>query len=506
MTAEAPDPITIESKAARLAIKIKRLAHTIRWRAYWLLPNALPVPYRQDKSHRIQRDRESNEQSRVPVDEELRIQVIWGAELYGPSEADALYEGLERLKWAAGSDAEGANGWVKHQRTYGRGSAWYNVGLAAERKDRSRFIMLENFASLPDNVDYIIVRLYQLTPSLTCIVIGFVLKESTSYCYEEELRRDRSSIKERHWRGWAVSTIEPDHLKQRSIDNIRTKLRGITMRWFRQNLPGYFSGLADDRMPTAELITSKSQQLMPCITEARQGYGWWSQVIEFSPLDVWTSADCPELRFSTLRKRGDQGSLHILATLRTASIPDDKLKMFGGHGRSAYASYCNEILDGLLSNYAAISYLQEVSKDIKSSRSELRMSEMKRANGMRVLQRVQSFFDRSLSTPAVARELRDLSSNLSHHLHTCPKFTSPQWPDTLKKFEIAKTLCKHTNYLATQVISDEHSTREHFDQLSNILNIRESIRAQRRVEWISIAAFLVAAGSLLIALFPTHQG
>jgi hypothetical protein len=66
--------------------------------------------------------------------------------------------------------------------------------------------------------------------------------------------------------------------------------------------------------------------------------------------------------------------------------------------------------------------------------------------------------------------------------------------------EIANMLQDRTNWLAKQVRTEEHTAREHFEQLASILSVRESVRAQRRMEWLTLAALFVATGSLAVAI------
>jgi hypothetical protein len=71
--------------------------------------------------------------------------------------------------------------------------------------------------------------------------------------------------------------------------------------------------------------------------------------------------------------------------------------------------------------------------------------------------------------------------------------------------EFAHALREQTKFLATRAIAEEHSLREHFEQLSSVLSVRESIRTQRRMEWLTVVALLVAMGSLWIALPPFEE-
>lgn len=488
----------------------QRIARQVRWRAHWLLPNILPPPYRDETAYRNERERKSNEESRVPSDEELRLLVMWGMELFGPAEIELLYERLARLKWTAGaatSKTDGALNWVRHQRSYGGEGGWYNVGIVAERSDQQRSLMRDNFASLPIEVDHLLVRIFQLTPSLTCVLVGFALKDQATRSYEVELNRDRKTVRERSSHRWAVSSLEPTHLKGRSIEQVRSRMQNLVKRWFRDNLPGFFCNLSGSHLPTAELVTTRTRHLLPDEHHEQPDiyFGWRHLVAHVSRFDVWTYAECPALQFSAGGHGFADESFHLVVALCTSDVPEDSLKYIGGREFGSYVAYSHELLDGILSNYAGMAFLKEVSKDLKISRAKLKVSSFRHRSGLRVLERIQSFFDRSLGTPAVATELRDRSKRPGLYQHECSRFISPKWTKDEEQREFAKVLCEQTHFLATRVIAEENSTREHFEQLASILSVRESIKAQRRMEWLTVIALVVATGSLIVALSPTND-
>jgi len=84
----------------------------VKWRAHWLLPNTVPPPYGGEKAFYVRHDRESNEASRIPEDEQLRLSVVWGVELFGPAEVESLYDSLRTLKWTSGVGRSKEEGWL----------------------------------------------------------------------------------------------------------------------------------------------------------------------------------------------------------------------------------------------------------------------------------------------------------------------------------------------------------------------------------------------------------
>jgi len=510
---ESEDHVPGDEPAKSLPVRdnwASRLIQNMRWRAYWRFPNSVLPPDGNDKNYYEQRDQEDNETSRVPEDEELRLRLVWGVELFGPAEAEGLCDQLRRLNWAAGfgrSVDDRAVNWVRHQRAYGGAGAWYNIGLVAAQGDRKRFLGGDNYASMPECVDYLLVRIYQLTPSLTCVLIGFVLKGCIEQNYETELNQDRKTRRERLETKTGISIIDPQRLKQRSIEKVRTRVRAIAHTWFSENLPGFFCNLGSERMPTAEFVTTKNTHLLPNTDDQKikARLGWRNLVANSLGHDVWTSPACASLRFLTRNGEWRKETPNFVVALCTSEVSEVTLKHWGGHTRQAYVQYCHEHIGGILSNYAAIEFLRAASTDLKNSRAALAIKSTSRRKAVRMIEQIQDFFDRSLGTPAIVSELLERSKHLHYFKHDCESFFSPGWRKDDEQREFGTILCKQTGFFAGQIINEERSVREHFEQLSTVISVRESVRAQKRMEWLTIIAVAIATASLLVALPPTKD-
>ena len=361
--------------------------------------------------------------------------------------------------------------------------------------------MPSNFASLPDEVDYLYVSFFQPTPSLTCALVGFVLKDEAARRYERELNRVRKSINRRSRRRWSMTTLYPTHQKSESLEQVRAEMRAMVGHWFNANLPGYFCGRSINRLPSAELLTTRTQRIFGPEKLTGMWFGWRRLIANASRLDVWTLKDCQGFQFSAARNhRVNDETDHMIVSLCTGDLSDDIVKHYGHGGHGTYVTYCNERLGGILSCYAALAYLSETSKDVRSHRAALKMSKLGSRQCLRVLDEIQTFFDRSLGAPAIASELFERSEHDVHYRYECSEFLAPAWSKHEEPRVIAKMLQESTNWLSKRVIAEERTAREHFEQLATILSVRESVRAQRRMEWLTAAALFVATGSLIAAV------
>ncbi|QHE86420.1 hypothetical protein [Hydrogenophaga sp. BPS33] len=479
-----------------------KAASSIKWKLHWLAPNLMRHPHFSagEADYHFKRDEKLNRETCPAGDEEIRSPMVWGLELYGPQEIGALYRALERFKWQAGwgrSEKESAIAWLQNERAYGRDGSWYNVGIVVPNSQRQNYVTADNYADPPKQANHLLVRLFQPTPSLTCLLIGFSLKEELASSYHNQLKLDRKSHYRRIRRRWAIEHLSPEHIKSKSIDDTRNQLQDLASNWFSKNAPGYFSNTIS-RVITAELITTKNQSLFPN-SKNDHVRDWRSIVSATTPFNIWTLEDCPAMQFIVENRKEYDKRFHLITNLHTDKIPEDKIKHLGGHQPHAYTYFCHEHLDEILVNFAAIEFLVEVSKNLKTSTTSLKLDQVRKRTSAKSLEKIQRFFDMSIGTPLIASELKMRTEDKSLYSFQCSKFSATSLWDEKKSKPLAELLCEHTKYLASRTISEEGLTRDHFAQLANIVSVRESVKAQSRMEWLTLMALVVALISLWVS-------
>ena len=489
----------------------RKWLRNLRWQAHWLLPNLIPNPYRTDREYEREHDLKENERIRVPLDLELRVNMIWGVELYGSAEVEGLYSGLEKLGWkgvAAWNEKDSVLRWVRERRSFGAG-AWLNVGQVLGKERRGNAPLIHNFTTLPPGVESLTVRVYQITSSLTAMLVGFQLNESLAQRYATELNRNRTTYRRRSFRSRrSIQSIGPENQKREAIEVARRDLRRMVGNWFGQHIPGFFSGLnRPEKFPTMELLTS---QRGPIFHEPehspRNGFsGWRWALANVSPHETWTYKDSPGLQLSMSRFREEEEGLHILTALDVAAYSEEEMKHYGGKTMNAFLHVCHETLHGFLIHASTLEYLKEQSRDINVTRENLKKARSGRRSVKRSLHEISQFFDRTLGSPAIARELARKSKDAGWYHHDCPSFTTPGWRDGDKPRELTEEIRGSINYLANRLTEEEVSIREHFEQVSAVLSVRESIKAQRRMEWLTVLALVVAFASLMVAFLPRDK-
>lgn len=410
----------------------------LQGRAHWFAPNLIPA-YRQDAEYGRRRDRESNERSSVPTDAELRVRALWGVEVFGPNESERLYEALKRLNWSAGGvgkEGGGALAWVQQQRSYGWGGS-YNIGTVVRPGQQRKFLGVNNQAEMPEGVDKLLVRMHQICPAVTCLVVCFVLDGEEAKRYEQELNLERRT---RHRRGarWWVTHLSPTHIKQEAITALRSDLRRSICDWFDRTIPGYFAtARLVHNLPFAELLCTANEDVFSQSPSSFH-FDWRRILVNPAKHDIWTSQSKTPLRFVMERSRWlDDQRNSLVVGLSLSSLPEDQVKMYGG--ADGVVHICNEELDGLLPFVAASAYLEEISCELKLAREELRLSKS-RGKTLRSIRRIQQFFDRSAGVPVAAREIRKSVERPGALRFHCGSFTAPSFEKEMRARDFAEEL------------------------------------------------------------------
>lgn len=486
---------------------IRKWREKLHWRSFWLLPNLMPHPYGADRAYWRDRDKRENERTCVQEDLELRVRMVWGVELFGPAEIENLYAGLKKLGWRTVGQRSSIQSWIQHQRTFGYGG-WLNVGYVLDRTDRDRNFMIQNYSKLPPGVSGLVVRCHQITPSLTGLLIGFELNEATARCYENELNRDRAMIFKRSDTRFAISHWGPEHQKRESLDQARSKLRRIAGAWFEQYLPGFFCSLQrPEAFPTMELLTVKEGPILHDPAGLpRGGFSGWRRLTAHAiSWDVWSCEDVPGLQLTLSRSQEDVDGFHIIAALDESKLLEDDMKPYGGKSPRAITHKFNEELEGLVIHAATFQYLREQSRDIKLTRVGLKKARSGMRSVTRTLQEIGLYFDRTLGSPAIARELAKKSETAGWYRHDFLKFTMPTRGKDSEPLDLSEEIRSGVHHLASRLNEDEAAMRAHIEQISSVLSVRESIKVQRRMEWLTIIAVIVAIATLAITL-PSLKG
>lgn len=486
---------------------LKAKLHRSRSLLHYRFPNSQLFQEQGYREYRSRKDTEENAKTRLSTDEELLIGAVWGVELFGPSEVDGLYGSLRRLGWAEDqlrSPDRSPETWIARMRMYGR-EGNFNLGFI-QRKGERKFAMADRTAPLPEPVDYMHGYLYQISPSVTAIVLCFVPKETETNAYTAVLSASPETVNEKPWRSRGYRVIDVRSAKERSANEVRRRLRKIAADWFAANIPGFFSlRNAADRFPTAELLITRRQPLLCGTPDGMRQQAPWVRIIQGGGLrEVWKSneAECLSL---TWDDGEDVGRYHTQVNLQADLLGEDALSHYGSRDVRAQTYFVNEKIQGVLIRLAVVAYVLEVLRTIRLTRDSFPAESRGHKQILRTVRQIREFFDTAVGFPSTLSELA-LQAETDHSFRwTCGAFQSVPWRSDLASTEIAETLRARTHHLASRALAQEKEAREHFQQISTILSTQESVRVQRRMETLTVVALVVAVGSLLVALLSLDR-
>lgn len=424
-------------------------------------------------------------------------------EIFGPAEAESLRSAMQRLGWnddrLFGFNSSPGS-WIGEQRTYGTEGS-LNLGVI-ERPGKSRFLPRGRQAPLDESVDYAYGWVYQLSPSITAVILCFVLKGTESSAYQSEINLDRRTWHEPLENGYRSYDVE--HAKRRAVDLARIRSRAIVTDWFATHLPGRFSLATDgNRLPTAELLTTVGRSLFGSVRESLEPD--WAQLT--SPRgfrDVWALKKLEGLKLCWPDFEGDL-RYHCVINLTTSLLTADHLKYRGEPSDAVHASFVDEHVRGILVNYAAIAALREIIRRLRLTPSTLPADTASRRGTVKCLEHIRTFFDRSVGIPTFTSELAAKSEKIHSYKWICAEFETTPLRTDESPIQMAEELRLRTHFLASRAQSLEKETREQLEQLSAILSTRENIRTQARMELVTIGAAIVSIASLGVAVMSVDR-
>lgn len=492
-TQDVPAPNLINRTTTSISSALKKM----QWRLHFKFPHLIPDSL-ENRTFRKERDAKENLQAKIPLDEELRQACIWGVELYGPKEISTFYDNITRLGWARDRFSmpdRDVLEWVRQARLYGA-TGDRNVGVVYRPEERGAG--RDYFAPMPDNCDYLMVSLSQITPSLTAVRVCFVLNEKAAKRYEAILNTDLKTIFRRHpgQKGYSIPGVL--NQKKEKLDEARLESTRMVSLWFSQHLPGLFSGSQlVDKLPTGELITMRDHVALKDPREDDGERNKWANLLGIDQwFDGWHHPKLPNCGLILNERHNDKRN-HSIVTLKTNGLSDEDLGVYNKRDRGSYCAIIYNSMSGISVRLAATDYLKEIGRRVREARESISQNSRDRSRLISTIDRLETFYREAIGDPLIATELALLKQ---HNFDwDCEKFTRKRWGND-ETIELPKALRRFTKKLAQDVLADGASARQLFQEFASTLSTRESIRTQKKMERLTIVAIGIAAISLLITL------
>jgi hypothetical protein len=449
---------------------------------------------------------------RIPEDEHVDIPCICLTELYTPSTAMALFDGLKKLlaKEKRGGPASGeeilSRVRLSRRREPGNRKAFNMITIPMiittdplEKEPRPyiphvvQFVDLYIQDHLPDGISLVQMYVCPLTTIVTAVTATFHLEKDRSRSLEEIL-------------GYDLSTIE---LKE-AADEWRARLRSEAAQWLARRLPGSFNHLAPGQLPAIELMLTEqhppwdelTRGYLHPITEMadrRNKYGW-TRILDFREYgDIWQS-DQSHFR---LRESPFERSRHVLelAALRSEYLNAPQLDTY---------------LPPLAARWALTAFLSEQNEQLAEVRDLTSRASRKRSP--RALTKVQrQLMNIGLEGNIVAAEIVQYAKSEEAWKSGFPDFRikvawEPGFPDLIPVLRedstedatqcvsVADILRQRQIDTGDRIRREEADLRDLINAGAQLIAAAENLRLQRRVLWLTIVSVAVAVIAVLATI------
>lgn len=483
------------------------LFHRLECAAHRWWPRFFDHP---DAASRLERfrehDRAANAKTTPPPDEFIDLRCEWAVEFYGPAHIDSLLANLQKLGWDRTEHASMLDpaAWISRARQQPHGGALLNLGVIRSEPDNSSFPNYRT-ATLPPHVQYATGRLYSLTSSLICIVMGFVFEGDYCARFDKALRTDRQTYTKPSMRGHRIydpRTQKIDHIRQ-----IRAEMADLATKWFQQHLPGLFSsGLLGGELPTCELVTLRMAE--PFAKQIEDGGPSYLSLLGLSfQWDVWCNADNLGLKLTTSKLTGNAHRYHAMLAVRESNLDEDKLELWGGRGREPQFFYIDETINGLLSRWAMLQLLEGYSQHLSAIRDSTTFRSNWRLRTTKVLKTLIDHVSYTVDIAAITAELIPYANNYALFSFGVETFK----PSDDRHYEANHTLLGGISFAiverATWLQKMEQSLRDHLVQYGSLLGVVENIYLQSKLKfltWIIIAMTLAMLWATSDGMIVSH--
>lgn len=204
-------------------------------------------------------DDRDNESTRLSEGETVDWAGLWLAEVYAPSHAPRLIEGLQQLELEKHPGVFGGGRDIVETVAQHRGGpgAFANLGLFAKP---GTFIGVGPPLGLPDDFLFLQPTFFTVAPGISVLIVQFALEDGSRRKLERTLSRDFHA-QARPLRHGGHSVHHASDLKEERLGEERRRIRGAAEAWLAEYLPGAFATRLDSSYPTWDLLLTGDDQL-----------------------------------------------------------------------------------------------------------------------------------------------------------------------------------------------------------------------------------------------------
>ncbi len=488
-------------KADLEATAKKSLLYRLRYEAHQRIPNLISHP---DTVRRLavmrEQDPTANAKSTPPTDEFIDLRCMWAVEFYSPAYVDLLLAGLRKLGWDKKESInhwEDPSAWIQRTRHCSFSMGWLNLGLIrSSGADSYDPFLSSRIGPLPPYVQRATGRLYSLTSSLTCIVMEFTFKENYSSKFDEALRTNLQTYIKPSEHGFQI--YDPKVQKTELVRQIRANMTKFLTMWFRENLPGLFSsGVHGGDLPTCEFVVLRQAEPFSSPRERGAHVSTYLSVLGMAQdFDVWRSVQVQGLRFKLSQM--DNGTLqyHSIFAIKESDLDEYDLKLRSVTNRFTQTLCIADSANDLLCRCAILPLLDGYNQHLIAIRSSATFRSKSRENAVKILETLGQHVSHSVDITAVTDELISFTQDYSLFGLNVKEFK----PCNDQLYDdgdtLAKKLCYTIGKRATWLRNSDQSLRDHMAQYGSLLGVKENIRLQKVIRFLTYIIVILSIASL----------
>ena len=460
-------------------------------------------------------DQAQNDRVRLPDDEVVQIPVITIVELYTPSQINGLLKGIRGLGWEHGrTRSDDLLKWANEVRQ-GRSAGSINLGLVGA-KGAKHYLMQERTADLPVGVRAAFPTLMTLTPSITAMVMSFILDDEFAARINKPLHHSYATHVETHssFRWWNIISyvlFGGDIKFSRTIHNPMNQQRNAVAlcidvqedacaRWVRESLPGIFSsGIRGKPLPSAILFVTEKTEFS---SEATRYHAAFDGIGLNNFFDAWRSDEWPSVRLFLSRSWDDASMRLTFACSRKNAFPINAMYRepesnwtiaYRTHEKIAqlavrWALSC--LLDGYheqlseLRDQSAIDHSHRTVRDLKRLRHLVRTK----------------FYDIVTS----AHDADDFAQSDSDFCFDVLNFENVESAKRGQKFYLLNALRSGQRSRAQQLLREANLLQSLLSVSSDLSQTITNIKIQRSIIALTIISVVIGAVTLWETIHPVH--
>jgi hypothetical protein len=443
------------------------------------------------------RDAAINLETTPTSDELIQLVHLWAVEFYTPSHAEHLASTFSALGWDKPSGHnDKLSVWLSESRASYGGGGWINLGFIHPPGTRHLSLGLDRTAPLPSSVEYATAHMFNLTSSITCIVVGFIFKREQSAAFDAILRRDYTTNVETVEGGFTYP--DPRSQKQRNISKLREEIRAVARKWFNQYAPGLFSAdVKGGDIPTCEFLTFKKAHPFSAETQGAQVDAYLDILDVRRDFDCWVAEELPGLKFGWPLTRS-RDRFHSVLTINENDLTQYDLTAYGGSNPLAYVAFIDLEIKTFMTRWGCRQLLEILERRLNRIR-DAQSFRSPRRDPIKLLRDLRTVVADSIDVAVIAPELTNFAKSDGMFEYEMPNFQSTHKNATRSPVHLTKALRVAITRISERLASTDRTVKDLLIQQGNLVGASENIKLQRRIRFLTIVLTLL---TLVLAYEP----